>query len=162
MTAKACGTCVRGWLVCGVALASAAHGAPPSGEAQAAAGRRHPYVGRCPPIAFIKRRAHGRRGTNATMLARRTGVGSALCVYDPARPGEGARTIFDDPTGFIFDMSASYDATKLLFAYKKGVPGRSDPFHIYEINVDGTGLRQLTRGRFHDVSPRPSGITEAC
>ncbi len=108
---------------------------------------------RCPPVAFIKRQAGGRRGTNATMLARMTGTGSAICVYDPAQPEKGARTIFDDPQGFIFDMSPSYDAAKLVFAYKKQVPKREDSFHIYEINVDGTGLRQLTTGRYHDVSP---------
>ena len=108
---------------------------------------------RCPRVAFIKRQPGGRRGTNATMLARMTGIGSAICVYDPARPEEGAKTIFDDPGGFIFDMSPSYDARKLVFAYKKEVARREDSFHVYEINVDGTGLRQLTTGRFHDVSP---------
>ncbi len=26
-------------------------------------------------------------------------------------------------------------------------------FHIYDINIDGSALRQITTGRFHDVSP---------
>jgi len=111
------------------------------------------YVRRCPPVVFIKRAPGGRRGTNATMLARMTGTGSAICIYDPARPEDGVRTIFDDPRGFIFDMTPSYDASKLLFAYKKKVAEREDSFHVYEINVDGTGLKQLTTGRYHDVSP---------
>ena len=115
--------------------------------------QRELSVRRCPPVVFIKRQAGGRRGTNATMLARMTGAGSAICVYDPARPQDGARTIVDDSHGFIFDMSPSFDATKLLFAYKKNVAEREDSFHVYEINVDGTGLRQLTTGRYHDVSP---------
>jgi hypothetical protein len=110
-------------------------------------------VERCPPVAFIKREAAGRRGTNATMLARMTGTGSSICVYDPARPQDGVRTVFDDPEGFIFDMSPSYDARKLLFSYKRDVARREDSFHVYEINVDGTGLRQVTFGRYHDVSP---------
>ncbi|NQT53997.1 PD40 domain-containing protein, partial [bacterium] len=115
--------------------------------------RRSMYIPRCPPIAFLKRQAFGRHGTNGTMHARVHGVGSAICLLDPRKPDAGPKTIFDDPQGFIFDMSPSYDATRLVFAYKKDVPKRQDSFHIYEINVDGTGLRQLTQGRFHDFSP---------
>lgn len=106
-----------------------------------------------PPIVFIKRKAGGLRGTNATMHSRLTEIGSAICVYDPNRPAQGAQTIFSDPEGFIFDMNLSYDGRKILFTYKKEVSKRADSFHIYEINVDGTGLRQLTAGRYHDFSP---------
>jgi len=115
--------------------------------------RRSMYIPRCPPIAFIKRQAGGRQGTNATMHARVHGVGSAITVYDPAHPDQGAKTVFEDKEGFIFDMSPSYDARKLVFAYKKEVRKREDSFHIYEIHIDGTGLRQLTTGRYHDFSP---------
>lgn len=110
-------------------------------------------IRRCPPVAFIKRKDGGLNGTNGTMLARMTGVGSAICVYNRATPEVPAKTIFEDKDGFIFDMSPSFDARKLLFSYKKEVPRRKDSFHIYEINIDGTGLRQLTTGPFHDVSP---------
>lgn len=134
--------------------------APPAGPTSAGAATPSPAadplaarVRECPPLAFIRRDAGGLHGTNGTMHAHMTGVGSAICVYDPARPEAGAKTIFEDPTGFIFDMSPSYDATKLLFAYKKDVPKRQDSLHIYEINLDGTGLRQLTVGPYHDFSP---------
>ncbi|MEI7733739.1 MAG: hypothetical protein WCO56_29510 [Verrucomicrobiota bacterium] len=108
---------------------------------------------RCPPVVFIKRKAGGLRGTNATMHSHMTGIGSSICLYDPEHPELGAHTIFDDPAGFIFDMSLSYDAKTLLFTYKKEVSKRQDSFHIYEIKLDGTGLRQLTTGRYHDFSP---------
>ena len=114
---------------------------------------RVPDIRRCPPIAFIERPARGRTGTNATMLARRTAVGSAICIYDPAHPERDARTIFRDPEGFLFDMNPSYDGKKLVFAYKRKVRQRTDSFHIWEIRTDGTGLRQITKGRYHDVSP---------
>ena len=120
---------------------------------KATALERGMYVRRCPPVAFILRQANGRHGTNATMHARVHGVGSAIAIVDPAKPDEKPKVIFDDPEGFIFDMSPSYDATKIVFAYKKKVRERKDSFHIYEINADGTGLRQLTQGRFHDFSP---------
>jgi hypothetical protein len=107
----------------------------------------------CPPVAFIRREAGGLRGTNATMLARRTGEGSAIAVVDPRRPEQPARTIFEDPRGFIFDMSPSYDGRTLWFAYKRDVARGEDSFHIWRIQADGSGLQQITFGRYHDVSP---------
>ena len=104
----------------------------------------------CPPIAFIKRAEYGMRGTNAVMFSQRTGVGSAICVYDPAKPDDGEQVIFETKTGFIFNMNPSYDGSKIVFSYKIT---NDDPFHIWEINADGTGIRQLTTGPYHDVSP---------
>ncbi len=124
--------------------------APVRGGEAAAEG---PQLGDCPAVAFIKRSSYGMEGTNATMLARRTAVGSAICIFDPAQPEVGSRTIFEDPEGFILDMSPSYDGRKLAFAYKRRAGGGDVPFHLYEIHTDGTGLRQLTSGPYHDVSP---------
>jgi hypothetical protein len=104
----------------------------------------------CPPIAFIKRQNYGMSGTNATMFARRTGKGAAICTYNPARPDIAPKVIFETKEGFIFDMNPSFDGKKLVFSYKEKT---NLPFHIWEINVDGTGMRQLTKGPFHDVSP---------
>ena len=39
----------------------------------------------CPPLAFIRRANYGMRGTNAVMFSQRTGKGSAICTYDPAK-----------------------------------------------------------------------------
>jgi len=117
------------------------------------------FVRRCPPIAFLKRNGHGLRGTNATMHSHMTGVGSAICTLDPsaslrAGPATGAaKTVFEDKTGFIMDMSPSYDGRRLVFTYKRDVPKREDSHHIWEINADGTGLRQITSGRYHDFNP---------
>ena len=63
------------------------------------------------------------------------------------------REIFRDDRGVVFDMSLSYDAQKLLFSWMDLSEPGGDSFHIYEINVDGTGLRQLTHGPFHDAWP---------
>ncbi len=115
--------------------------------------KRAAMLARCPPILFIKRQAGGLRGTNATMLARRTGVGASICRFDPARPEQGTRPVFHDPEGFIFDMSLSYDGGKILFSYKREAAGGQHPFHIYEVGVDGGRLRRLTEGPYHDVSP---------
>ncbi|HUT24069.1 MAG TPA: hypothetical protein VM492_06995, partial [Sumerlaeia bacterium] len=116
-------------------------------------------IQRCPRIAFIKREAQARKGTNATMLGQinpGAKMGSRIYAYDPQRPERGARTIFESEAGFIFDMSASYDARKLLFSFmdniKENIGKQEDSFHIWEVNVDGTGLRQLTTGPYHDAS----------
>ncbi|MCU0857483.1 MAG: HEAT repeat domain-containing protein [Pontiellaceae bacterium] len=54
-------------------------------------------------------------------------------------------------SGYVADLEVSYDGKKLLFAHSTMAP---DPwFHIYEMNADGTGLKQLTFGPYHDVHP---------
>ena len=104
--------CRRGIVRAGPALLAvlAASGATASAAGEVGAVERSRWLRRCPKIAFIRRQARGRRGTNATMHGRMTGVGSAICIYDPTRPNEPARTIFEDPGGFLLDMSPSYDA----------------------------------------------------
>ncbi len=112
--------------------------------------RARKMVEACPRIAFIRRARYGMRGMQSVMFGQVTDKGSSICVYDPARPEDGARTIFETTDGFVFDMNPSYDGTRLVFSYKEAV---DQPFHIWETGVDGSGLRQLTRGPYHDVSP---------
>jgi hypothetical protein len=102
------------------------------------------------PIAYVRRANYGMRGTNPTMFARRTGRGAAICTYDPAHPEQGETQIFETKEGFIFDIHPSFDGKTLLMSYKETV---SKPFHIWEIRTDGTGLRQITQGPYHDVTP---------
>jgi hypothetical protein len=127
----------------------------PSFDAEAA-------IGKCPPVAYVKRHHFGKPfgvGTIYCWKIYRPGCG--IYIHDPAKPGEGDREIFKSDDGVIFDMEKSYDAKKLMFSYmdmkkgdqEPGYRGNPDSFHIYEINVDGTGLRQITKGRFHDVHP---------
>lgn len=59
-------------------------------------------------------------------------------------------TLLDDPAGNLRDPQVSYDGTKILFAYRKG---GTDHLHLYEINADGSGLRQLTDGPWDDFEP---------
>jgi len=62
----------------------------------------------------------------------------------------------------------SFDGRKVLFAYAKYYPHVPDLpdkankanlpvdafFHVYEVNLDGAGVRQLTRGRYDDFDAR--------
>ncbi len=60
------------------------------------------------------------------------------------------RTLLGDPKGGVRDPQMHYDGKKILFSYRKG----GQPYyHLYEINTDGSGLRQLTDGPFDDFEP---------
>lgn len=56
-------------------------------------------------------------------------------------------TVFDAQGGSIRDPQIHYDARKVLFSYR---PAGTDHYHLYEIALDGSGLRQLTDGPFDD------------
>ena len=60
------------------------------------------------------------------------------------------RSIFDAQGGSIRDPQVHYDGQKVLFSHRKA---GDDHYHLYEINVDGSGLRQLTSGPFDDYEP---------
>ena len=79
----------------------------------------------------------------------------------------------DLPPGNIIRPDVSHDGKKVLFAYCKFYPGVAAEknkldkskipedafFNLYEMNLDGTGLRRLTRGKYDDFDGRylPSG-----
>lgn len=60
------------------------------------------------------------------------------------------RDLLDDPKGGVRDPVVHYDAQRILFSYRKA---DGEHYHLYEINADGTGLRQLTDGPFDDIEP---------
>ena len=71
------------------------------------------------------------------------------------------RTLLDVPEGTIRDPQVHYDGNKVLFSFRRaGV----DYFHLYEINVNGTQLTQLTDGPFDDIEPTylPDGRIMFC
>jgi len=74
--------------------------------------------------------------------------GGQLCRCN-LRTGQ-VRVLLDDPKGDVRDPQVHYDARKILFSYRSG---DSHQFHLYEIGVDGQGLRQLTDGPYDDIEP---------
>ncbi len=76
------------------------------------------------------------------------GAGGRLCKLDLST---GRITVLvDDPAGAVRDPQVHYDGRKILFSYRQG---GSPYFQLYEINADGTDLRQLTRDPFDDLEP---------
>ncbi len=74
--------------------------------------------------------------------------GGRLCRLN-LRSGK-VTVLLDDPQGGVRDPHVSYDASHILFSYRKG--GTAN-YHLYEIRADGTGLRQITDGPFDDIEP---------
>ncbi len=58
--------------------------------------------------------------------------------------------LLEDPAGTFRDPAIHYDGKTILFSYRKGGTG---VFHLYEIQSDGSGLRQLTFGIYDDIEP---------
>ncbi len=73
--------------------------------------------------------------------------GRNLYALIPARPDGKLTRLTHLKTGMVFRPEPSYDGTKVLFALRRD---GEDWFHLCEINVDGTGPRQLTDGPFND------------
>jgi hypothetical protein len=69
--------------------------------------------------------------------------------------------LLDDPDGAVRDPQLHYDGKKMIFAYRRG---GSRHYHLYEINCDGTDLRQLTDGPYDDYEPTylPEGDIAFC
>ena len=69
--------------------------------------------------------------------------------------------LLDDPRGAVRDPQAHYDARKILFSYRKG---GTHHYNLYEVDIEGAGLRQITRGPWDDIEPTylPDGGIAFC
>jgi hypothetical protein len=76
------------------------------------------------------------------------GKDGKLCRLDLAT-GQ-VTTLLEDREGAVRDPVVHYDAQRILFSYRKNT---TPYYHLYEINADGSGLRQLTDGPFDDIEP---------
>ncbi len=69
--------------------------------------------------------------------------GSALCLLELGEDGEyHEKTLLADPNGVIRDPAVSFDAKKIVFAWKKS--DREDDYHLYDYDVASGTVRQLT------------------
>ena len=76
------------------------------------------------------------------------GHGGRLCRLN-LRTGK-LTVLLDDPQGGVRDPNVHYDGRKILFSYRKG---GTTTYHLYEIDADGSNLRQLTDGPDNDIEP---------
>ncbi len=82
------------------------------------------------------------------------------------------------PPGNVLRPELDFEAKKVLFAWCRYYPGLSEQpdkldkaklpedsfYHLFEANLDGTGLRQLTHGKYNDFDGRylPDGHIVFC
>ena len=87
------------------------------------------------------------------------GDGSAL-VKQNIRTGE-IEILMHDEKGTIRDPQLHYDGQKILMSYR---PGGTHVFHLYELDIDGSNLRQITDGIYDDIEPTycPDGTIIFC
>ncbi len=76
--------------------------------------------------------------------------GGNLFSLIPASPDGKLTNLTNLQEGDVSDPEISYDGLKVMFSMRRN---SSDSFHIYEMNVDGNGLRQLTNSNFDDHDP---------
>ncbi|MDO5582201.1 MAG: polysaccharide lyase family protein [Planctomycetia bacterium] len=76
------------------------------------------------------------------------GSGARICAYD-LDTGK-VRTIIQTKTGSLRDPQIHYDGKKMIFSM---LPDGKRHFNLYEINLDGTGLKQITSGDWDDIEP---------
>jgi len=78
--------------------------------------------------------------------------GARLMTLDGLRPdGKLTQLMPQAPLhGSFWRPDVSFDGRKALFCFK---PHNEKSFHLYEIGIDGSGLRQLTDGQFDDLDP---------
>jgi hypothetical protein len=109
------------------------------------------------PIVFIARPQYKSDHHNtATMF--QTGEinqssfrgGAAIRTIDLARGGRTA-TLWEVADGMVRDLEVRFDGRQLMFALRRD---EADDYHVYTMDADGSGLRQITFGAgLSDIDP---------
>lgn len=95
--------------------------------------------------------------------------GGGLYIFKPDEAGGQLRRIFDAGAGMITTADLSYDGREIVFAWRRGgdiasspishiedisqYPDEKDNYQVFRINIDGSGLTQLTRGVQNNLDP---------
>jgi len=77
-------------------------------------------------------------------------VGDNLFVLRPARPDGKLTPLTKFTDGWVASCEVSYDGKKVLFTHRTD---KNPWWQVFEINADGSGMRQLTTGPYHHLNP---------
>ena len=120
---------------------------------------RDPDLAPIEKILFVKRFAFRPSHNYSVLLDAPYRPGGAVCLleipredgrYEPA----DARLIeiFEAGGGIARNPMADFDLSRIYFGYR---PSKDGYFHVMVMNPDGSEVRQLTDGPFHDYWPCP-------
>ena len=76
--------------------------------------------------------------------------GGGIFTLEPVHPRGTVTQLFDAAGGIVRDPDVSFDGERVLFSYR---PSQDGYYHVHEMRLDGTGLRQVTDGPYHDIDP---------
>jgi formylglycine-generating enzyme required for sulfatase activity len=69
-----------------------------------------------------------------------TGYDNQIAILSPIRPGGTLIPLYQPPRGeFVGDVRLDYDAQRLMFS----MPNNAGRWRVCELNIDGSGLREL-------------------
>ncbi len=91
-------------------------------------------------VIFVKRFTYTSNHYYTEFINSRWMPGGNLCVLD-VKSGQVRDLVPAMASGVFERYDLSFDAKRVVFAWKKGP---QDGYRIYEIGIDGSGLRQLT------------------
>jgi len=103
-------------------------------------------------LLFVKRMTYSSSHIYSDHVDGSWTMGGNLCILSPMAPDGKVTTLVPELAGGLFGrFDLSFDAKKVVFAYKKS---KDHGYRIYEIGIDGTGLRQLTLDTSEESSLR--------
>ena len=108
------------------------------------------WAGKVDRLLFVKRHAFQPSHIYTEYSDGPYRPGGGIFVLAPVSPPGTVTRIFDAQGGICRDPEVSFDGNRVVFSYR---PSQNGFYHVYEMNVDGSGLRQLTDGPFHDLDP---------
>ncbi|NLF68934.1 MAG: hypothetical protein GX575_07745 [Candidatus Anammoximicrobium sp.] len=122
---------------------------------------RDPALAQIERILFAKRHPFLESHNYSEHLDGILEPGGGVYVLEIPRDGQGCfrpdqariRQLFDGSEGIVREPVSDYDARTVYFAYRPDKPqveGWASYWHLYAMEADGSGLRQLTDGPFHD------------
>ena len=76
-------------------------------------------------------------------------AGGGLYAVSLKDPKAEPQLLVESPTGQILDCDLAYDGAKVLFSWRQK---QDEGYHLWTINTDGSGLKQLTAGPWHDYN----------
>jgi hypothetical protein len=126
---------------------------------------RDPDLAPLENVLFVRRHPYTPSHNYSDFMDGHFNPGGGVCTLSIPRkdgrlePGQARlTTLFDGRNGVARDAVPDFEAKKIYFAYRPkvqtdGVKGELNYWHLYSISADGSELKTLTDGPYHDYYP---------